>query len=589
MEPKPKELLQVEELIKAGKAQEAVGLVKKFQLTAWTYFYKMESDKALEIAFQSKELLEKIGEEIDLAYNFTLIGNVYIQKSKFKDGLNYAMKSLKLYEKINNRVGIASSLYLVGFAYWFIGNFIQAIEYCEQSLLIKEIEPAIRMYSLNVLGNCYALKGELSQALKYCEEGIKLANNANSPSVQFGFRFFLGSIHTLMDDYDRAIKYLKPNVANTKLSFPYKNLYKGLSLFTLITIYKETGDYKTAHEYLDQLKELADQKSKKIYTNTYLVSKSALLMSESGRTRDRAESEKNLKQIIEDGVEVQGGIGSSLAVYLYALYFLIILYIEELGMSNDLEIVKEINPLIDRLFYLAEKTKSSLLTTNVIIFRAKIALIELNFDKAKILLTEAQEMAETHNIQYHAHRISNYHDDLLEQQDRWNRLKSPNIPLSERIEVASFDDTLDRSRGKHSEEAPEFISEHPVLLLIIGEGGFLIFSYPFADEWKHDTEIFGSFLSAFTSFSDEFFSKGLDRVKFGDDTLLIQSVDSFSVGYLYKGQTYPAKQKLTKFTEEIKNHASTRQTLEKYLKTSQVAELEDLPKVESLIKNIFIT
>jgi hypothetical protein len=95
-------------------------------------------------------------------------------------------------------------------------------------------------------------------------------------------------------------------------------------------------------------------------------------------------------------------------------------------------------------------------------------------------------------------------------------------------------------------------------------------------------------VSAFTSFSDEFFSKGLDRVKFGDDTLLLQTVDDFSIGYLYKGQTYPAKQKLTKFTEEIKNNASVWQTLEKFYQTSQVAELKDLPQIETLIKDIFI-
>jgi hypothetical protein len=69
----------------------------------------------------------------------------------------------------------------------------------------------------------------------------------------------------------------------------------------------------------------------------------------------------------------------------------------------------------------------------------------------------------------------------------------------------------------------------------------------------------------------------------------MQNVDSFSVGYLYKGQTYPAKLKLTKFLEGIQDITSILETLNKFHKTSQVAELRDLPNIESLIKNIFIS
>ncbi|MFW9880412.1 MAG: hypothetical protein ACFFG0_45660 [Candidatus Thorarchaeota archaeon] len=226
--------------------------------------------------------------------------------------------------------------------------------------------------------------------------------------------------------------------------------------------------------------------------------------------------------------------------------------------------------------------------TELKILRAKLELIELNFDKAELLLTEAQDIAELHSIHYYAHKISNDHDRLLEQKAIWQQLKSTNAPISKRIELTSFNEILERIKGKRSEEPPELVDEQPVLLLIIAEGGALIFAYPFADDWKHDTEIFSSFLSAFNTFSDEFFSKGLDRVKFGDDTLLMQSVDAYSIGYLYKGQSYPAKQKLSKFTEGIQNTVSIWQTLERFLKTSQLAELQDIPQIETLIKEIFI-
>jgi tetratricopeptide (TPR) repeat protein len=586
-DPKPKELNEIQQLLNEGKDEQALEMIRKFQLTAWSYYFKMEFNKALEIALQSKELIEKVGNDKDIAYNFFLLGHIHLLRGDFKKSLDFGLRSLKLREKMENRGEIGASLCLIGLAYWLIGNFNQAIESCQRSLSFSEIDLITKANNLNVLGNSYALKGELRKALKYSKEGIKIANEGNFHDLSVAFSFYLGLIYTLMDDYDRAVEYLKNNLEDSKLPIRNKTMYKGFSLLFLVTIFNETRDFSKAHEYLDQLQELAEQKNRKVLTNTFLVAKGAVLTLESGRTRDRAEAERLFKKVVEDDINL-GGIETNLLQYLYSLYGLIRLYIEEIGMSNDLEIIKEINPLVDRLFYLADKTKSNLLATEVALFRSKLSLVQLNFNEAKVLLTQAQEIAELNNIHFLAHRISNHHDDLLEQQDRWNRLESTNAPISERIEMASFDGVLDGIRGKISDASPEFIDEQSILLLLIAEGGVLIFSYPFADEWKHDTEIFGSFLSAFTSFSDEFFSKGLDRVKFGDDTLLIKTIDSFSVGYLYKGQTYPAKQKLTKFAEELQNNSTIWQKLNKFCKTNQVAELKDLPQIESLIKEIFI-
>ena len=125
--------------------------------------------------------------------------------------------------------------------------------------------------------------------------------------------------------------------------------------------------------------------------------------------------------------------------------------------------------------------------------------------------------------------------------------------------------------------------------MILAEGGVLIFSYPFSEEWKFDDELFSSFLAAFNSISDEIFSEGLDRVKFGKQTVLMEQVEDFSICYLFKGQTYPAKQKLIKFTEKLHNTTNIWQLLERFYQTNQVLELKDSPTLESLIEEIFIS
>ncbi|MHA2132203.1 MAG: hypothetical protein ACW99L_19700, partial [Promethearchaeota archaeon] len=124
------------------------------------------------------------------------------------------------------------------------------------------------------------------------------------------------------------------------------------------------------------------------------------------------------------------------------------------------------------------------------------------------------------------------------------------------------------------------VEEEPVVLLILTTGGVPIFSYPFADEWKFDDELFGGFMSSFSSISDEIFSEGLDRAKFGSYTVLMETISDFLICYLFKGQIYLAKQKLAKFVERIQDSTSIWETLNKFQKTSQVVELRDIPVME---------
>jgi len=340
-DPKPKEIIQAEKLISTGNIEEALEIVRKFQQSAWPYFFKRESNKALEIAVQSKELIEKIGEKIDLANNFFLMGYIYLQKGNLNESLKYGMESVKIHEKINNRDGLESSLSLVGNIHWYIGNFIEALEYCERSLTYSKNDIRIKASNLRVLGNIHLIRGELTQALKYSEEGMKLANEGKYQDLITSFRCYLGNAYKFMGEYIRAIEYLNPNLIETKISFPFQDVYKGIALFTLITIYHEMGDDKMSHYYLDQFEEFAKEKENKDITNFYFVAKGILLLNESSRTRDRAEAEKLFKRVVEDPI-------SALPLYLYALWGLICTYIEELGISNDLEILNDINPLIDR-------------------------------------------------------------------------------------------------------------------------------------------------------------------------------------------------------------------------------------------------
>jgi hypothetical protein len=141
---------------------------------------------------------------------------------------------------------------------------------------------------------------------------------------------------------------------------------------------------------------------------------------------------------------------------------------------------------------------------------------------------------------------------------------------------------------KSSPHHTELIAEEPLALLIIGSGGFTVFSYSFSDDWKSDFDLFGSFISALSDFSDEVFSKDLNGARFGDNTLLIQQFNSYSLCYLFREQVSLAEKRLVNFKEQLQNNASLLQKIDQFFNANRVLDLKDSPSLKSLIAKMFM-
>ncbi|MHA2039456.1 MAG: hypothetical protein ACW98X_23775, partial [Promethearchaeota archaeon] len=382
----------------------------------------------------------------------------------------------------------------------------------------------------------------------------------------------IGRIYRLKGDLNQAEKYLNQSLAISENWFP---------IFYLLLISLDRNSYENAQLYLMRLKELIKQKENEVEKQGYQIGK-AFMLKASSRMQDHVEAAALLRQIIDDEIVY-------LQFHILAIVSLCDLLLEELSFINNPEIFEELNPLIERLLKIAEENHSFSLLSEAYLLQGRVALIKLNLDDARKYLTKAQQIADEHDLTLLARKISFEHDKLVEEFETWQNFKKTQVSMKKRIKLASIDGVIDRIQEKHAIDPPELVDEQATLLLIIAEGGVPVFSYPFTNEWKQDETLFSSFLSAFTSFSDEFFSEELDRAKFGPHTVLMESIGSFSVCYLYKGQTYVAKQKLSNFAEAIQNNTSIWPILEKFQKSSQTLEIKDSPFLEHLITNIFIS
>ena len=89
--------------------------------------------------------------------------------------------------------------------------------------------------------------------------------------------------------------------------------------------------------------------------------------------------QKLWRQIVNDRI-------SHPAAYIEALGSLCEFLIEELEISNDLEILNELNPLIIRWQNIAEKTQSHSWLAWTKLFQAKVALIAMKIEESTLTL-----------------------------------------------------------------------------------------------------------------------------------------------------------------------------------------------------------
>ncbi|MHA1992713.1 MAG: tetratricopeptide repeat protein [Candidatus Hodarchaeales archaeon] len=541
------------------------------------YISKSDINNALGIALQTLVMAEKIKENVVVGTLLFLIGLIYFQKGELDTALEYVMRSSEITKKLDFQVGTGANLWLIGVIYLFKGNFNRALENCKKSLSIAKISDYYKAQSLSVLGSIYREKGELNKALKYIKQSTKLAQATLNYFYIIANNRSTAEIYMRQGNLEKAINYneqslgLIQKVGQTFLMTP--------TLLYLVVINLDHNSPERAEKYLKKFEIFSEKDESALFRHGFPLAK-AFMLKASSRIRDKVQAEGLLRQIVEDDIAYP-------QFHILAIISLCDLLLEELSIYNDPVVINEINPLVTQLLNISKNQHSFLWLAETKLLQAKLALIQMEIEEAKRLLTEAQRIADLHGLNLLAQKISYEHDILLEKTQEWENLKEKNAPIAERIELASFDAVINRLQGKSAVDPPELVEEEPIQLLIMDNSGVPYFNYSFVKDW--DTEgLFSAFMSAFNTFSSELFSKSIDRIRIGDNVILINPIESFLACYVIKGQSYPALQKLTRFTEAIKENSEIWQALNKSVKTSEMLELDKPPALKTVINDIFV-
>jgi hypothetical protein len=506
------------------------------------------------------------------------------RKNEINSAVDYLSRGLTIFEEIRDPIGGAWILTRFGRVSIIKGDLNKALAYSKKSLSTKPINALIKLFNYSNLADVYYMKGELDRALKYYRRVSSISEKLNLYGNFINSKILIGQIYVAKREYELAMEILKSSLLLAKEiinnPLPITNALLGLML-----VYSQMDLQEELQDCLDQLKEQLEKNKSKDFTSLYQMPLNgyrlgkALLLIKSGRSHNRAEAEKLLKQVIQENPNP--------VIYQKAISELFDFYLEEVRLFNEPEILEELNPLIKNLLKIAKDQNLYWTLAEAKLLQAKLALINLNFEDAQQLLTQAQRLAELYGLNYLAQRISTEHDNYLEKLSEWKNLKEKDATMAERLELASVEGVIERLQGKRAIEPPELVEEEPIILLIMDKSGISYFNYSFRENWDFES-VFSSFMSAFESFSSEVFSESIDRIKIGENLILINPVESFLVCYVIRGQSYLGLQKLNRFSKVIKENNEIWESLTRAVQTGEILEIDNPQSLGNVVNEIFI-
>ena len=435
-----------EDLVKLAEQayKESLGLGKNLLsvdillIMAHALLWDKQYDKLQDIIKQGEELLKALPQELPAdykqreAYIDWIKGRLYMDFGDANRALKHLEHSLALREEFGTKQEIIISIGAISSIFVFLKvDYNRAIKILEGGRALASDDKwgmGQYFYSMAII---HKVKGELERSIKLSEQSLSNFNDINNQLMAARTLSNMGEVYRQRGELDRALECLEQALALTYERGSQRD--KTLILDQLIQILIYKGDVEQAQQYLHRYNNQLKDKGLKL---VYLLNK-ALILKKSSRTRNRAEAEEILKQLLEDDDSQK-----TFSLNLTALTNLCELLFTELRMTNDLEVLEEINPLIAQLLDITEKTGSFSILCETYLLQAKLSLLNFNIKKAQRLLTQAQQIAEKFGLNLLAKKIATENEDLLKKLDFWEKLKEARAPMADRLELARLDEKI---------------------------------------------------------------------------------------------------------------------------------------------------
>ncbi|MCY3411269.1 MAG: tetratricopeptide repeat protein [Candidatus Heimdallarchaeota archaeon] len=539
------------------------------------------ANEVIEESFEQDNLVEYLGALINKAIALVRLFD-YVHAEKILLLCNEVVDTFPQEEISAEFKRYQGSLYNVqGLYARYQGEVDEALVHYIKSLNIRR-----ELNESNDIAKClanistiYKIKGELGLALEHNLEAMQIFMQSTAPNSDSYIAYCLhdiGITYAMKGDLLLAESFLirslniRQNLANTELY--------AATLYELIILYIELNNIDKATQYQKLLNDLNSSSSSRIIDLRSRIIKASII-----KANNRIIAIANAQKIFEE-IAYEDIIDHELTVFVLLSLCELLLY--EYRLIPEEIILKEIRKITNTLQQIAKNQKSFSLLSKTYLLLYRVSLIELDLERAKSLLSQAELIAKEHNLERLLEFISNEQKVFLNKLERYNILVESNTGLIETIEQENLKETLDLLKKRRIVDSEQLLSvDDPVFVLLLNIDGVSLYTKNFNNNVIINKNLIGGFLMA----SDLGISsaiKGTDgsieSIKYGKYNLIFQKFQDITCCYAFVGPSHQAIKRLTAFLDKIKTDEQIWSLLHKKLiRPKRISELI-LPYIEEL-------
>lgn len=427
------------------------------------HLHKHNIEQAFEPLMESLTLRRELEDQKGIAECYSNLGFFYKYKGEYPKAVENFQKSLDLNQEIGYKKGVAGSLKSIGGYYLSQGELNRAKEHVQRSLslirdLIGDQEETAQMF--NLLGIISIYKGELDKALSNFRKSLKIFEDLENQVERSILLNNIGQTYSEMGEYQKARDCFEHALEISRQEENDAMIVE--VLFNLIKYFGKSTKPEQVSLYLEEMGSITQKHDKaRLLSQKYRLSQ-ANILKRSDRLADKSKALSIYQQIAqEEMVWYELTVDAMLNLGDLLLY--------ELEVTGNKVVLTEIKELVTQLRDLAETQQSQWLLAAIYLLESKLALLELDLEKAQGLLIQAEQITIEKGLRKLATTITYEIEEFTSQIEKWKKLISKEASMDERIELTQISSFLERLINRrlyhgedeiyeYAEEAKEFIA-----------------------------------------------------------------------------------------------------------------------------------
>ncbi|MCE7745749.1 MAG: hypothetical protein GPJ52_11515 [Candidatus Heimdallarchaeota archaeon] len=344
---------------------------------------------------------------------------IYWYSGEIEKSVELMKKVLPLLENITTLHGRAFVLAGKAIIEWVEGKLDKSFEYLTEAInLMKKRDDVYRANLISIiLARGLFDKGEFDKVLEVCfsilESSKDNKKSVNNPSVFYE----IGKVYHIRGDYNLALEYVQKALKLWKRINPI--LWIARSLFTLLQISIDKNDKVLNTKYLEEFEAFVKDNPTNFLKQMYQTAQ-ALVLKTSSRPRDWAKAVDILIKVVKEKFTKHG-------FTLVALINLCELLMNEFSISGDAQVLQELEFYVEELSELAKmqnvhhlRLEANNLQILTHWLKAQKSMVEIDLQKAKILLDNTRKVADEEGMLRLAEKLTQQQEKLLGQLSQWD-------------------------------------------------------------------------------------------------------------------------------------------------------------------------